>query len=218
MKQKFSISRRTAGWLMALLVAFVVVHYAYNRSSQAITQAVTGQPAIQVAMRGEITGYTDNTVSLTLEDPHGELTTLSRNVQLTDKTQYVTPGEPPVTGSQGVKYLKQGYRVAVRGQGTADNQVIAQLVQVSFPPITGTVSQLSPSVLAVSVPNQPHAANIALTSHTAIYVPQGDWSKLALGAPVRVWVMPRAQGDSSGLVALSVMVLAHGTSSAGSKV
>ncbi|AUW92773.1 MAG: hypothetical protein C7B44_15835 [Sulfobacillus thermosulfidooxidans] len=218
MKQKFSMSRRTAGWLMALLVAFVVVHYASSGSTAALSRAVTGQPAIQVAMRGEITSYSDHSVSLALEDPHGNLTTLSRNVQLTDKTQYVTPGEPPITGPKGMKYLKPGYRVYVRGQGTADNQVIAQLVHVSFPPITGTIRQISPSVITVSIPNQPQAANIALTSHTAIYVPQGDWSKLTPGATVRVWVMPQAHSESQGLVALSVMVLSQETSSANPKV
>ncbi|SMC03284.1 hypothetical protein SAMN00768000_1005 [Sulfobacillus thermosulfidooxidans DSM 9293] len=214
MKQKFSMSRRTAGWLMALLVAFVVVHYAYQKTPSALTRAVTGQPAIQVALRGEITNLNANTVALTLEDPHGDLTTLSRTVQLTDHTQYVMPGEPPLTGASGLKYLQKGYRVFVKGQGTADNQVIAQVIHVSFPPINGMVSALSPSLLTVKVPNQPQLANIALTSHTAIYVPEGDWSKLQVGAPVRVWVIPTTNGNTSGLTALSVMVLSPAKTSA----
>ncbi len=218
MKQKYSISRRTAGWLMALLAAFVVVHYAYHSSPSNLSQAVTGQPAIQVALRGEITGYNSSSVSLTLEDPHGDLTTLSRNVQVTDKTQYITPGEPGVMGPDGMKYLKKGYRVYVKGQGTADNQVVAQLVHVSFPPITGTLTSLSGSMLSVKVMHQDQPAAIIMTSHTAIYVPDGDWSKLAVGSPVRVWVVPGPAGDSSELRALSVLVLLPADASAGQKL
>lgn len=208
------MSRRTAGWLMALLVAFVVVHYAYQKTPNLLTRAVTGQPAIHVALRGEITHLSASTVNLTLEDPHGNLTTLSRSIQLTDKTQYVMPGEPLLTGASGMKYLQKGYRIFVKGQGTADNQVIAQVIQVSFPPINGTVSAISPSSLAVKVPNQPAMANISLTSHTAIYVPQGDWSKFTVGAPVRVWVIPTPQGNTANLTALSVMVLSPAHTSA----
>ncbi len=213
MKQKFSMSRRTAGWFVALLAAFVVIHYAYQKAPGALTRAVTGQPAIHVALRGEITHLHSDAVGLILEDPHGNLTTLSRTVQLTNKTQYLMPGEPPLTGSTGLKYLQKGYRIFVKGRGTADNHVIADVVHVSFPPITGTLSALSPSALSVTVPHQPEAATIALTSHTAIYVPQGDWSQFKVGSPVRVWVVPTSHSTGSSLMALSVMVLSAATDS-----
>ena len=207
MKKKFSMSRRTAGWLMALLAAFVVMHYAYQKTPGLLSRAVTTQPAIQVALRGEITHLQSNAVNLTLEDPHGNLTTLSRTIQLTGKTQYLTPGEPPLTGNSGLKYLQKGYRVFVKGRGTADNHVIADVVHVSFPPITGTLSQLSASQLSVKVPHQPVPATIALTSHTAIYVPQGNWSQFKVGSPIKVWVVPISHGTHSNLAALSVIVL-----------
>lgn len=205
------MSRRTAGWLMALLAAFVVVHYAYHKTPSLLSRTVSAQPAIQVALRGEITHLQSNAVNLTLEDPQGNLTTLSRTIQLTSKTQYLMPGEPPLTGNNGMKYLQKGYRVFVKGRGTADNHVIADIVQVSFPPITGTLTQLSPSQLNVKVPHQPAPATITLTSHTAIYVPQGDWSQFKVGSPVRVWVVPTAQGTQSSLTALSVIVLSTAT-------
>jgi hypothetical protein len=107
-------------------------------------------------------------------------------------------------GTNGLSYLKSGYRVQVRGRGTENDQIEAQLVQVNFPPITGTILSLSHSKLDVKVPGQPAPAPVQLTSHTAFFVPDGDTQRLAAGAPVRVWVVPTAHDQLS---AVTVMVL-----------
>ena len=133
MKRRLPMSRRTAGWLMALMAALVVVHYAYRNVPTALTRAVTGTPAIRVALKGEITHITPQGLTVTLEDAHGGLTKLTRHVVLTQSTRIATPGKPIATGDAGYKYLQNGLRVIVQGQGTATNDVIAQVVNVTFP-------------------------------------------------------------------------------------
>lgn len=204
--RRFRMSRRTAGWLVAVLAVVVVVHFAYGGLPTALTRAVTGHPVIQVSLRGEITRLSPNDLTVTLEDPHGNLTSVTRQVVLTSHTRFVSPGQPSVVGAQGYQYLKSGYRVLIRGASIGQNQLEAQLVAVSFPPITGTVDRVQNSVLTLSVPGQSHKAHVSLTSHTAFFVPNGDWHQLATGAPVRVWVIPTSQ-NGSGLTAITVMVV-----------
>lgn len=206
MKKRFNMSRRTAGWLVAIFAALVVIHYAYNQTPKNLARTVMGKPAIQVALRGEITQMNSNRMTVTLEDPHGDLTNLSRQITLTDSTRFMAPGKPQAVGQAGFNYLKQGYRVAVSGQGTNDNGIEAQIVQVNFPPLNGTVTKMSASLLTVNVPGQPAPAVVALTSHTAFFLPNGDIGALAAGAPVRVWVIPN-QAPDSGLTAVTVMVM-----------
>jgi hypothetical protein len=205
MRKRLSMSRRTAAWLMAVLAALVVVHYAYRNVPTALTRAVTGVPALQVALRGEITQLSPNAMTVTLEDSHGDLTQLTRHVVLTQDTQFVTLGKPSATGSRGYSYLQTGYRVLIRGQGTVNNDIIAQVVNVSFPPLNGTVTQVNQAMLTLAVKGQPQPANILLTSHTAFFVPGGQWNSLKIGAPVKVWVVPN-QVSGSGLTAITVMV------------
>lgn len=205
MKTGYRMSRRTAGWLIAIFAALIVIHYAYGNTAQNLTRAVMGKPALKVALRGEVTAMKQNQMTVTIEDPHGDLTNLSRQIDLTPKTQYMSPGKPMVTGQEGSSYLKQGVRVTVSGQGTSQNGIEAQMVRINFPPISGTVSSIKKSMITVSVPGQPSAANIQLTSHTAFFVPQGVWNHLAQGAKVRVWVVPN-QEPHSGLTAVTVMV------------
>lgn len=209
MKRRLPMSRRTAGWLMALMAALVVVHYAYRNVPTALTRAVIGTPAIRVALKGEITHITPQGLTVTLEDAHGGLTTLTRHVVLTESTRFATPGKPMATGNAGYKYLQTGLRVIVQGQGTATNDVIAQVVNVTFPPLTGKVSQVDQAMLTLSVAGQSQPAKILLTSHTAFFVPGGHWQSLKVGAPVRVWVVPN-QVTGSGLTAITVMVI-HGS-------
>lgn len=204
-KRRFGMSRRTAGWLVAIFAALVVIHYAYHTSASNLARTVTGKPALAVALRGEITHLGNDQMTVTLEDPHGDLTNLSRQITLTDKTQVMAPGKPQVTGKTGMSYLKTGYRVAVSGQGTADNGIEAQMVQVNFPPINGTVTKIGASQLTVNVSGQPAPAVIDVSSHTAFFAPKGDLTALKVGAPVRVWVIPNHQ-QSSGLTAVTVMV------------
>ncbi|MCY0880135.1 MAG: DUF5666 domain-containing protein [Firmicutes bacterium] len=199
------LSRRTAGWLVAIFAALVVIHYAYRINTQNLARTVMGKPALTIALRGEITSLNNSQMTVTLEDPHGDLTNLSRQIVLTDQTRYMAPGKPEATGSAGLGYLKPGYRISVRGVGTDTNDIEANLVQVNFPPITGTITQLSQSEMTVNVPSQPAPAVITLTSHTAFFVPEGHWSALKVGAPVRVWVVPN-QNPASGLTAVTVMV------------
>ncbi|MDA8194463.1 MAG: hypothetical protein M0Z53_10775 [Thermaerobacter sp.] len=206
MKHRFGISRRTAGWLMAVMAALVVIHYAYRRAPAALTRAVTGQPALFVSLRGEITQLSATGLTVTLEDAHGNLTSLTRHIVLTGATRYLSPGQPAVVGKKGTEYLKTGYRIIVRGQGAADNAVQAQVVTVTFPPIAGTVAQVSNGTLLIDVAGQPHPARVQLTSRTAFFVPNGNWSRLSAGAPIRVWVIP-SQNTASGLVAITVMVV-----------
>lgn len=204
-KRRFNLSRRTAGWLVAIFAALVVIHYAYNTNAGNLAQTVMGRPAIAVAMRGEITQLGSNTMTVTLEDPHGDLTNLSRQVTLTDNTHFMAPGKPQATGKSGFSYLKQGYRVSVSGQGTADNGVEAQVVQVNFPPINGLVSKIDGSQISINVSGQLAPAVVDVTSHTAFFVPNGNLTSLKVGAPVRVWVVPN-QAPDSGLTAVTVMV------------
>jgi hypothetical protein len=204
-KRRLTISRRTAGWVVAIFAALVVIHYAYSTSVTNLARTVMGKPAIAVALRGEITNLNRDHMTVTLEDPHGDLTNLSRLVILTDQTRMVAPGKPQVTGKSGLEYLKEGYRVSVSGQGTADNAVEAQLVEVNFPPINGVVSHIATSQITVDVSGQPAPAVVAVTSHTAFFMPDGNVSTLKVGAPVRVWVVPNNE-PNSGLTAVTVMV------------
>ncbi|MCY0898662.1 MAG: DUF5666 domain-containing protein [Firmicutes bacterium] len=203
--RRVHLSRRTAGWLVAIFAALVVIHYAYRVNTANLARTVMGRPALTVALRGEITSMGTNQMTVTLEDPHGDLTNLTRQILLTDQTRYLAPGKPEATGSAGVAYLKQGYRVSVRGVGTDTNDIEANLVQVNFPPISGTITQLSGSQMTVNVPSQPAPAVVTLTSHTAFFVPDGHWTALKIGSPVRVWVVPN-QNPNSGLTAVTVMV------------
>lgn len=205
MNKRFNLSRRTAGWLVAIFAALVVVHYAYNASATNLARTVMGKPAIAIALRGEITQVSANKMTVTVEDPHGDLTNLSRQITLTDSTRVMAPGKPQATGQAGFSYLKLGYRVALSGQVTADNTIDAQVVQVNFPPITGTVQRLAASQMTVLVPGQSEPAVVDLTSHTAFFVPNGDVTALKTGVPVRVWVIPN-QEPNSGLTAVTVMV------------
>lgn len=204
-KRRFGMSRRTAGWLVAIFAALVVIHYAYRTSAGNLARTVMGKPAIAVALRGEITKVSNSHLTVTLEDPHGDLTDLSRDVTLTDHTRIMAPGKPEATGTSGFSYLKEGYRVAISGQGTRDNGIEAQLVQVNFPPINGTVTKIETSQMTVSVPGQPAPAIVHVTSHTAYFLPKGDTSALKVGAPVRVWVVPTGQSGTD-LTAVTVMV------------
>lgn len=206
MKNRFRMSRRTAGWLLAIFAAFIVVHYAYRNAPTALTRAVTGSPALQVSLRGEVTKVSPNGMTITLEDSHGALTHLTRKVTVNSSTRYLSPGQPTVVGSTGEHYVKQGYRVLIRGQGNADNSVVAQIVAVTFPPITGTISKVNHDILTVDVPGQSQPAHVTLTSHTAFFVPHGQWGRLSKGAPVRVWVVPN-KSTGSGLTAVTVMVI-----------
>ncbi len=200
------MSRRTAAWLMAVLALLVVVHYAYQNAPTALTRAVTGAPALQVALRGEITQLSPQGLTVTLEDAHGDLTQITRHVVLTQNTQFVSLGKPAATGSMGYAYLQRGFRVLIKGQGTLNNDIVAQLVNVSFPPLTGTVTEVNQAMLSLMVSGQTQPANILLTSHTAFFVPGGQWNSLKIGAPVRVWVIPN-QVSGSGLTAVTVTVI-----------
>lgn len=204
-KPRFAMSRRTAGWLVAIFAALVVIHYAYHTNTRNLAQTVIGKPAISVALRGEITQLHNDQMTVTLEDPHGDLTSLSRHVTVTDETRFMAPGKPQAIGRAGLGYLKEGYRVTVSGQGTADNQVDAQVVQVNFPPIYGTISKVAPSELTLAVPGQPALAVVRVSSHTAYFLPDGDLNALKIGAPVRVWVIPSSTSNTA-LTAVTVMV------------
>lgn len=205
MKKRFNMSRRTAGWLVAIFAALVVIHYAYHTSAKNLAHTVMGKPAAAIALRGEITQLNSDKMTVTVEDTHGDLTNLSRTVTLTNSTRFLAPGKPQATGQSGFSYLKTGYRVSLSGQVTERNGIDAQVVQVNFPPINGTVQTLNGSEMTVSVSGQPAPAVIALTSHTAYFMPNGDVSALKKGVPVRVWVVPNHE-PNSGLTAVTVMV------------
>ncbi|AEJ38385.1 hypothetical protein TPY_0170 [Sulfobacillus acidophilus TPY] len=198
-------SRRTAAWLVAIMAALVVIHFTYQKSPQQLAQTVMGHPQMAVALRGEITQLASDRLTVTLEDPHGDLTTLTRQIELSNATRYMTPGKPTVTGAQGLAYLKQGYRVTIRGHATLTNALEADVVQVSFPPLTGTIQSVGPSSLTLTVPGQSAPADIVLTSHTAFFFPNGDFTQLSTGSAVRVWVVPN-NTPNSGLTAVTVLV------------
>ncbi len=204
-KRRFGLSRRTAGWLVAIFAALVVIHYAYRTTASNLAQTVMGKPAISVAIRGEITKLSQDHMTVTLEDTQGDLTNLSRQVILTDQTRIISPGKPQATGPSGFSYLKEGLRVAVSGQSTADNGLEAHIVEVNYPPINGTITQLAASRMTVNVPGQPAPAVVQITSHTAFFAPNGDMSTLKVGAPVRVWVIPMNPAGHE-LTAVTVLV------------
>ncbi len=204
-KKRFNISRRTAGWLVAIFAALVVIHYAYRTSATNLARTVMGKPAIVVALRGEITKLDTPHMTVTVEDPNGDLTNLSRQITLTDQTQFMAPGKPQVTGKSGFNYLKEGYRVSVNGEGTSDNGLEARLVQVNFPPINGVIGKITPSQISVDVTGQRAPAVVDVTSQTAYFMPQGDLTALKVGANVRIWVVPNNE-PTSGLTAVTVMV------------
>lgn len=213
MKTGMRLSRRTAGWLVAIFAALVVIHYAYNTSTSGLARTVMGQPAIAVALRGEITELNNHQMTVTLEDPHGDLTELSREITFSDHTKFTAPGHPVAVGQAGLSYLKSGYRVSVSGRGTTDNGIEAQLVEVNFPPLTGTVTHIDRGQLTIKVSGQSAPAQIELTSHTAFFMPDGDIRGLAPGVMVRVFVVPNATANS-GLTAVTVMVKSTSTHSA----
>ena len=205
-KGRLNVSRRTAGWLVAIFAALIVIHYAYRTTATNLARTVMGRPAIAVALRGEITKLDASQMTVTVEDPtSGDLTNLSRQITLTDQTQFMAPGKPQVTGKSGFSYLKEGYRVAVSGEGTTDDRLEARLVQVNFPPITGIIGKITPSQISVNVSGQGAPAVIDVTSQTAYFMPQGDLAALKVGANVRIWVIPNSQ-PTSGLTAVTVMV------------
>lgn len=197
--------RRAAGWLFVTLLALIAVHYTYNTPPVAAVRPAVAPVALTVSVRGEITRLTPASLTLTLEDSHGELTPLTRQIELNASTTVLAPGNPPKTGSAGWSYLRTGYRVQIKAQGTSSGQIVARVIAVRFPPIMGTIAAIDASSLAVTVPGQSEPAIVGLTSHTAFYVPDGRWGALATGAPVTVWVVPDSR-TSGQLIALTVMV------------
>lgn len=214
MKSRRTMSRRTAGWLIAILAAFVVMHYAYGSTPTALTRTrpVTGTPAMSVTLQGEITHITSKNMTITLEDTHGSLTKMTRTIEFDNNTTFVSPGKPQTSGAAGLSYLQKGYRVIVKGQGTSQNGIVAQLVGINFPPLNGTVASINHSELTLHIAGQPHPAKILLTSHTAFYVPNGDWNLLKSGSPIRVWVIPHT--GPTTLQATTIMVMSSKKSGA----
>jgi hypothetical protein len=194
--------RRTVVSLLAVLAVLVGIHMAFRNPTTTLPSI--GLPALHITLRGQVAAIGANGLMVNLEDPHGALTGILRRVTLTADTRVVWTGVPsPGTGRAALSLIKPGYRVAVRGQAGADNTVVADVMVVGLPPLTGTVASLTNGQLAVEVPGQKTLVLVQVTSRTAFFVPGGQWQRLAPGAPVRVLLH---FGPNSTLVATAVMV------------
>lgn len=194
-------SRRTAYWLIAVLAVLIGVHMAYR--NQPVALPSVGVPALHVTLRGQATKVGPSEITVNLEDPHGNLTGIIRTVALTPSTRILWPGPSPKQGSSGLTALRPGYHVVIRAQGGSDNSLIAQVVLVSYPPVTGTLGSVQNGQLSIHVPGQSSPVLVTVNSHTAYFVPNGQWQLLASGATIRVMVHP---GPNGSLVASMVLV------------
>jgi hypothetical protein len=193
--------RRTALGLAAVLAVLVGVHMAYRNTP--VSLPTIGLPAVHIALRGQVTAVGNQGITVNLEDPQGELTGVLRQVTVTGTTRVVWSGSAATEGTAALKTVRPGYRVAVRGQNGPNNTVVAQVLVVGLPPVTGTLTALQNGQLTIAVPGQKAPVVVQLTSRTAFFVPGGEWQRLAQGAPVRVLV--RLQPDGT-LLATAVMV------------
>lgn len=203
-KPKSGLSRRTAAWLVVVAGLLVVYHYSHGQGRVPSIPVIA--PALHVALRGEVTQITGQKIVVRVENTQGGLTQLKRTIALSSNTRYQSPGQPAVHGAHGLAYVKPGYRIMVHGLAASDGQTVnAAQISVSFPPVTGTLRSLIGSDLVVSVPGQPQPMTVTATSRTAFFVPQGLWSSLTPGAPIRVWISPQAK-HTGRFNALTVMV------------
>jgi hypothetical protein len=199
------MSTRAATWLVVVAGLLVVYHYAHGGALPSANVPVIA-PALHVALRGEVTTVTASKLVVRVEDTQGGLTNLNRTIALGPTTHYQSPGQPSISGAHGLTYIKPGYRVLVHGLSASDGQTVnAAQVSVSFPPVTGTLQSIAGSDLVVSVRGQAQPMVIQASSRTAFFVPNGRWSTLASGVPVRVWIAPEPK-DPQHFNALTVTV------------
>lgn len=201
MASRWKMTRRTAGWLVAIVAALFVYHWAFPSGYSVLPASIS--PAVTVT--GEITALNPPNLTLQLTDPKGQLTTLTRTVRLTTDTRYRYPGQPEATGTAGLNWLRPGLRVTVVGQSpSASGDLTASSVSVQFPPVTGVVQSVRPGTITLTIAGSSQPMNITVTPSTAFYFPQGDQSTLKPGAKVNVTVVPN---NSSGVQALAVEVV-----------
>lgn len=199
------MSRRAAGMLMIVAGLLVVYHFAHERTGQSPGLPVIA-PALHITLRGEITRIDGERLTVRVENMHGDLTSHVRTVQLSGDTRIRRPGAGSAKGRTGLGYLQVGYRVLVHGLAAEDGQTInAAAVAVSFPPVTGTLARVDGPDLIVRVPGQAADMTVTATSHTAFFVPGGQWSTLKPGAPIRIWIAPEVK-DATRFQALTVTV------------
>lgn len=204
------MSRRAAGMLMIIAGLLVVYHFAHERPGQSPGLPVIA-PALHITLRGEITRIDGERLTVRVENVHGDLTSHIRTVQLSADTRIRRPGAAAAKGRAGLSYLRVGYRVLVHGLAAEDGRTVnAAGVAVSFPPVTGTLARVEGADLVVRVPGQAAEMTVTATSHTAFFVPGGEWSTLRAGAPVRIWIAPET-GDATRFQALTVTVRANPT-------
>jgi hypothetical protein len=203
------MSRRAAGMLMIIAGLLVVYHFAHERPGQSPGLPVIA-PALHITLRGEVTRVHGERLTVRVENIHGDLTSHLRTVQLSAQTRIRRPGAPTAKGRAGLSYLQVGYRVLVHGLAAEDGETVnAAAVVVSFPPVTGTLVRVDGPNLTVQVPGQAADMTVTATSHTAFFVPGGDWSALKRGSPIRIWIAPEV-GDATRFQALTVMVRQSG--------
>ena len=204
-KIKPKMSRQAAAWLLVAAGLLVAYHYARQQNLDAGGIPVIA-PALHVALRGEVTTFSGDRLTVRVEDTSGNLTGITRIVQLSAQTRYQTPGEPQLTGSSGMSYIKPGYRVLIHGLEVGDGRTVnASQVTVSFPPVTGTLTALNGADLVIKLPGQTPTMTVTATSRTAFFVAGGRWSSVVKGVPIRVWIAPEVSHPGR-FDALTVMV------------
>lgn len=208
MKPRWKMSRKMAGWSMVVLGALVVFHYA-DRGALTGRSAPVSTP-LQTMVSGEIVSVSPNTMAIQLVNAKGQLTTLTRTVALTTRTEVQYPGKSHQTGRAALSLLREGYRVSVEGQ-TTGSQINAAMVAVNFPPITGTVQQAAANALTLRVPGTSEPLTISLTSQTVFPGAKDTWQSLSRGSTVKVEMVP---SQHQGLKALSVTLEPKSTATA----
>lgn len=201
-----SRSRRHLLLLLAALAALVGLHWAYR--SPPVTAPGAGRPALTVTLRGQVTEAGPTRITVNLEDPHGVLTGIRREVTVTSATRIRTGGAPPGQ-SPPVTRIQPGYRVTVRGYGDGTS-VVARSITVYLPPVEGIVTAVRPGLLTVRVPGRRDPVTVTLTPATSYFLGQGTALAIKPGTVVRVLVRPGSDGT---LVATSVVVNPGGSGS-----
>lgn len=199
------MSRRTAGWLMAIAAALVIFHFTQGNQTSNLWGTSPVTAPVTVSLNGEITGMQSHTISLQLVDAKGNLSTATRTIQVGNQTRIEYPGSPPQTGVSGMSLLRTGFRVAVQGQSQA-NGIDANTVSVKFPPLVGTVEKVQGSDIQVNVAGQSVPIKLTITPATKIQLPTKNGSNLTPGEPVKIAMAPNLK--TGGFTVFSIAVQA----------
>lgn len=185
-------SRRTAILLIAVMAVLIGIHFAYRNPPVALPASTTSVTSSTV--KGRVIHVGSRLLTVNLEDAHGTVTGTVRQIALTSHTGVIWPGRPAQIGSAGFRLIRPGYQVMVLGTVGAQNSMTARTIAVSYPPVDGLIASLRHGRLGLRIPGRATPMVVVITSHTAIYVPHGQWDALKTGAVARAYVTPGTNG------------------------